>query len=423
MWAIIAAPFVACLVLVGMHAYLGIHVIQRKVIFVDLALAQIAALGTTVAFLFGIHPSSPGAYWFSLLFTTLGAVVFSLLRFRQEKIPQEAVIGLVYALAAAVSILLVDKAPHGAEHIKEIMTGSILWVKWSTILRVGLIYLAVAVLHFWLKDRFVLISLNPDAAYQKQWNVRWWDFLFYLSFGIVITQSVAIAGVLLVFVFLVVPAIATTLLTDRLALQIVLGWGLGALVSGVGLILSYIWDLPSGPLIAAIYGSALIIIGVLKYVLGHEDRSLAVRNLTMGAAGVLLIALLVVWSGRWLGADAHSAEPVREAESQTATSPHSDSSAPAQSTEAGTGLSSTGKLQHIQQLGREAREKPRVVARELIRILSNEPRPFFRQQALKVLRQIAGSDFGYNPVLPADKNQAALEKMRRWYRHFAEQPQ
>ena len=128
-WDLMAPAFFECLVLVGIHSYLGLHVIRRKVIFVDLALAQIAALGTTVGFLFGILPDSMGAYWFSLLFTFLGAAVFSISRFRHEKIPQEAIIGLTYAIAASVNILVIDKAPNGAEHIKEVLTGSILWVK------------------------------------------------------------------------------------------------------------------------------------------------------------------------------------------------------------------------------------------------------------------------------------------------------
>ena len=233
---IMLPAFAECLVLVGIHSYLGIHVIKRKVIFVDLSLAQIAALGTTVAFLFGIAPESMGAYWFSLGFTFIGAAIFSISRFRHEKIPQEAIIGLVYALAAAVAILVIDRAPQGAEHIKEILTGSILWVQWKTIGIAALIYILVGIFHFVFRDKFVLISNNPEKAYQSGVKVRMWDFWFYVTFGIVIAHSVKTAGVLLVFVFLVVPAVATIMLTDRLWLQLVLGWSMGTVVSIVGLL-------------------------------------------------------------------------------------------------------------------------------------------------------------------------------------------
>ena len=145
---IMLPAFFECLVLVGIHSYLGLHVIKRQVIFVDLALAQIAALGTTVAFLFGIMPKTTAAYGFSLGFTFIGAAIFSVSRFREGKIPQEAIIGLVYALAAAISILVMDKAPHGAEHIKEMLTGNILWVKWSAIAKAAAVYSAVGIFHY-----------------------------------------------------------------------------------------------------------------------------------------------------------------------------------------------------------------------------------------------------------------------------------
>jgi len=155
-WSLMALPFLECLVLVGIHSYLGIHVIRRKVIFVDLALAQIAALGTIVALMFGLKPQTLEAYVFSLLFTFVGAAVFSLTRLRQEKVPQEAVIGLVYALAAAISILVIDRAPHGAEHIKEVLTGTILWVDWQNVLIAAVIYSVVGLFHWLFRDRFLL---------------------------------------------------------------------------------------------------------------------------------------------------------------------------------------------------------------------------------------------------------------------------
>lgn len=302
--SIMLPAFAECLVLVGIHSYLGIHVIKRKVIFVDLALAQIAALGTTFAFLFGIDPSSTGAYWFSLGFTVIGAAIFSLSRIRHEKIPQEAVIGLVYALTAAAAIIVVDRAPHGAEHIKEIMTGSILWVKWKTIWTAAAVYAVVGLFHFIFRDKFLLISNHPEIAYQKGINVRLWDFLFYVSFGVVITHSVNTAGVLMVFVFLVVPAIATIMITDKLWLQLVLGWTMGTLVSMLGLFISYVGDLPSGPTVVATYGCVLLITTLSIYMIRAKKKKVAIRNVGFGIA-VFLLTSSIFW---FMGVEFHQAD-------------------------------------------------------------------------------------------------------------------
>ena len=286
---IMAPAFFECLVLVGIHSYLGIHVIKRKVIFVDLALAQIAALGTTVGFLFGILPGSTGAYWFSLLFTFVGAAVFAVSRFRHEKVPQEAIIGVTYAIAAAVAILVIDKAPHGAEHIKELLTGSILWVKWSTILNAGIIYLIIGIFHYIFRRQFLLISENPDKAREQGLSVQFWDFLFYVSFGVVITHSVGTAGVLLVFVFLVVPAIVSIIITDVLWKQLVIGWGLGVLVSILGLYISYVADIPSGPTVVAFYGIVLMLVAIVVYIIKSERRNWAMVKVAIGTGVTIAI--------------------------------------------------------------------------------------------------------------------------------------
>ena len=289
-WDIMAPAFFECLILVGIHSYLGLHVLRRKVIFVDLALAQIAALGTTVGFLFGIMPDSMGAYWFSLLFTFIGAAIFSISRIRHEKIPQEAVIGLAYAVAAAVAILVIDKAPHGAEHIKEILTGSILWVKWETIRNAAIVYTFIGVFHYIFRHQFILISENPQKAYEKGMSVRFWDFLFYVSFGVVITHSVGTAGVLLVFVFLVVPAITSMLITDVLWKQLMIGWIMGVLVSIGGLYISYSADLPSGPTVVSFYGVTLIVVALYLFIKRAELRKKAIMKTALGL-GITLIVI------------------------------------------------------------------------------------------------------------------------------------
>jgi len=200
----LTVPFIACLVITGIHAYLGIHVIERKVIFVDLALAQIAALGTMFAFVMGMHMDSNGAYFTSLLFTFLGAAIFSLTRMRKDIVPQEAIIGIVYAVSAAAAILFMDRAAEGAEQIKSMLVGSILFVTWMDVIRLVILYSIVGLFHFIFRKKFILISQNPESAFQQGINIRMWDFLFYISFGLVVMNSVRIAGVLLVFSYLIV---------------------------------------------------------------------------------------------------------------------------------------------------------------------------------------------------------------------------
>jgi zinc/manganese transport system permease protein len=257
--------FVASLILTGIHAYLGVHVVERGVIFVDLSLAQIAALGTTVAYLAGFDLHSQAAWLWSLGFTFLGAAVFALSRVHHRtRIPQEAIIGIVYAVSAAVAILVMSKATQETEHLKEMLVGNILSVSWAELGRTAVLYAAVGLFHYLLRKRFLLISLDPGEAARRGWNVRFWDFLFYVSFGFVVTSSVAIAGVLLVFCFLIVPAVAAMMFFERLAFRLAFGWILGALVSGAGVALSFVLDLPTGATIVATFGAALLLLAGLR---------------------------------------------------------------------------------------------------------------------------------------------------------------
>src|SRR5262245_24133775 len=284
--AVLALPFLACLILTGIHAYLGIHVLSRKVIFVDIALAQIAALGATVAFLLGYDPRSEGAYWFSLVFAVLAAAIFALTRTRVERVPQEAIIGLTYAVASATAILLADISPHGAEHLKDLLAGSIVWVTPHQILKTGILYSVIGAFHFLFRKTFLLISLNPEEAYARGVNVRLWDFLFYLSFGVVITSSVQIAGVLLVFCYLVAPAVFAVMFSDSLRTRLALGWTAGTIVSAIGLLFSY--DRPSGPTIMVCFAITLILGGMLRAIVTAQNR---LRAAGVSAAGVALVAL------------------------------------------------------------------------------------------------------------------------------------
>jgi zinc/manganese transport system permease protein len=267
------APFVACMILVAIHSYLGLHVIAREVIFVDLSLAQMAALGSVVALLYGVAPDSSTAFIFSLIFTCVGAALFALTRTRGKgRVPHEAIIGIVYVVASAAAILVADKAPRGAEALHDVMEGAIIWITWPTILAKGAAYAALGLLHFILRRQFLKISFRPEEAEREGWRIRAWDFLFYVSFGVAVTISVPVAGVLLVFTMLVVPAVVAFLFTRDIRKMVLISWGTGALASLLGLYISYVGNFPTGPLIVCMYGLVLVGAGVLRK-LGVGDRA------------------------------------------------------------------------------------------------------------------------------------------------------
>src|SRR6266511_3290806 len=260
--ALMWAPFLMCLVLTGIHAYLGFHVLAREVVFVDIALAQIAALGATAAFLFGYDLETWASYAFALGFTILGALVLALTRSRRRHVSQEAVIGVVYAVSSAAAVLLADRSPRVAEHLRGMLVGSILSVSGREVLKVAVLYAAIGLFHWLCRRPFFLISTDPTAAYREGWRVRWWDFLFYASFGVVVTSSVRIAGVLLVFSYLIVPALAGILLGRTVAHKLIIGWGFGTLVSVVGMTASAVFDLPTGATVVCAFGLTLIVLWI-----------------------------------------------------------------------------------------------------------------------------------------------------------------
>jgi zinc/manganese transport system permease protein len=247
------APFVACLVLTEIHVYLGLHVLARGVIFVDLALAQVAALGVTIAFLAGHAIQSEAAYWYALTFTLGGAALFAASRARRAPVPQEAIIGIVYAVSAAAAVLVVDRAPQGGEHVKQILVGSILTVTPAEVGTLALLYAPIGVLHWLVRRPLLEISFDLEGAGARR-AVRAWDFVFYASFGVVVTSSVRLAGVLLVFAYLIVPATAAVALARSARGRLLVGWALGILVSVAGLVASWTWDLPTGATVVVTFG-------------------------------------------------------------------------------------------------------------------------------------------------------------------------
>src|SRR5204862_2788718 len=263
----LAAPFVASLILTGIHAYLGVHVVERGVIFVDLSLAQIAALGATIAiFLPAAHgdPHAPIVYWVSLAFTFIGAFVFSTVRSQRARIPKEAIIGICYAVASAAAILAMSKATSESEHLKDMLVGNILAVSWKEVAQTAVLYGAVGIFHFVFRRRFLEISMDPHRAEAEGVSIRFWDFLFYASFGFVVTSSVSIAGVLLVFCYLIVPSVAAMLYADTIGRRLAIGWSMGTVVSALGVYLSLQLDLPTGATIVCTFGIVLIIMAAIR---------------------------------------------------------------------------------------------------------------------------------------------------------------
>lgn len=266
--ALLWVPFLMCLVLTGIHAYLGFHVLAREVVFVDIALAQIAALGATAAFLVGYELDTWESFASGLLATMLGALVLALTRTRERQVSQEAVIGVVYAVSSAGAVLLADRAPHGADQVRTMLVGNLLAVRAPEVVAVALLYAAIGLLHWLCRRPFFLISTDPAGAYGRGVSVRLWDLLFYASFGVVVTSSVRVAGVLLVFSYLIVPALAGAALGGTVAGRLLIGWGFGALVSVLGMVASAALDLPTGATVVCAFGLTLLVFAAGARLLG-----------------------------------------------------------------------------------------------------------------------------------------------------------
>jgi zinc/manganese transport system permease protein len=260
----------ASLVIAGIHAYLGVHVVERGVIFVDLSLAQIAAFGATLSILMPWSdgdPHSSSVYYMSLLFTFIGAGNFSFVRGHHARIPQEAIIGISYAVASAATILALSKSSSEGEHLKDMLVGNLISVSWREVWETAILYVFIGAFHWIFRKRFLAISMNHAAAEQSVGSIRLWDFLFYASFGFVVTRSVALAGVLLVFCYLIVPSVAAMLYAENIGPRLAIGWIMGSVVSALGVWLSLALDLPTGATIVCTFGGVLAVMALLRPLL------------------------------------------------------------------------------------------------------------------------------------------------------------
>jgi zinc/manganese transport system permease protein len=462
-------PFLACLVLSVNHVYLGIHVIERKVIFVDLALAQIAALGATYALILGYDPHADPmrVSLFSLVFTFVGAGAFAIARMRKERVPQEAFIGIIYAAASAAAILILSKSPTGGEDLKHMLVGDVLLVSMRSVGEMALLYGTIGIFHFLFRKKFLAISMNAEETEASGINIRFWDVLFYMSFGVVITKSVQIVGVLLVFSYLVVPAVIAQMWSGTVRGRLLFGWFIAILASTLGILWSFHSDYPTGPAVVVMLSVLLIAASIAYYVVHAQRRLRAVTNVALLALfGFFFISGLdyfrkPVHDGlavkrspvdllleelkdedeahqldavRHLG-DIHdvkivpalvdvlertSSELVVEATVEALAKQRDPRAIPA--------LQSLTRKEYDDFLMLTiARAQLAVGDREglltLVRILQNDEAGFARHQAVALLESATGKDFGYDAEKTVAENAAALQRIEDWRREHGKDEQ
>ena len=297
--SLLMLPFAAVVAFVLIHAYLGVHVLRRRIVFADLALAQLSALGATVAFANGYPPASAAGFGYALLFTAFGAMLLTLIRGVARLVSQEALVGILYVVATAATILVIDRSPQGAEHVKKILIGSILTVDGAELAKLAALYAAIGLLHWFWRRPLLAVSSETAPAGRSALAVSIWDFLFFLSFGIVVTSSVTTAGVLLVFTFLIVPAVIGFLYSSSVRIVLAIAWTVGILASAAGIAGSYLLDLPTGAAMVAAFAIFLVLAGIARAVVfvDSKQRQTNMRGglRTLAAAGLLLTLAASVW--------------------------------------------------------------------------------------------------------------------------------
>jgi zinc/manganese transport system permease protein len=267
MFDIMKWPLLASLLLPGILVYYGIHIVRREIIFVDLALAQVAALGICVSILLKHDAHDWQTYAWSFAFTLIGAAIFTLTRRHNERVPQEALIGIVYVVAAAIGILMLNQSPNGSEELKETLVGDLLLVQRpDQVFKPFVLYLAIGAVHFIFRKKFLMITFEPERAEAEKLSVRGWDFLFYGLFGVVVTSFVQIGGVLMIFSYLIVPAVCANFLAESLGVRLGLGLLVAALASIAGLCASFQFNWPTGAAVICALGAALVVTALIARI-------------------------------------------------------------------------------------------------------------------------------------------------------------
>jgi len=261
-------------VVLVLHTYLGLHIIHRTLIFSDLVLDQLAAFGGLVGVGLGVAYASPGSYVFAFAAVLLGAFLLAVINPRNPAIPREAVIGILFAMALVLSLLWTDKIPGGEAYIETTMSGYLLWVTWPLIRITLVTYVALILFHYVLRHRFIALAERPG----EQKHERLWDFLFFTTQGIITVLIVPIAGVLLAYSFLMIPAAIATLFTKRWGLATFIGWSVGFVACLLGLGSSYAWNLPYGPTLVLYMGLFFVGAMVLRAVLRSRKKESVVKG-------------------------------------------------------------------------------------------------------------------------------------------------
>ena len=311
--SLLLLPFAAAVVFVLIHAYLGIHVLRRNIVFADLALAQLSALGATIAFANGYSPTSPAGFGYALLATAAGAALLTLTRGLARHVSQEAFVGIVYVVATAATILVVDRSPQGAEHVKRILLGNILTVGSAEVAQFTALYASIGVLHWLVRRPLLAVSSEAQPAVRNGLAVWIWDFLFFLTLGVVVASSVTTAGVLLVFSFLIVPAVVGSIFSGNVRVVLAIAWCVGILASAVGLAGSYVLDLPTGAAMVTAFALALVLAGAAKALIfaGAAQRR---ANLRVAARTMMALALMfTLASSIWLIVNPTADQPLAAA--------------------------------------------------------------------------------------------------------------
>jgi len=454
-------PFLACLVLSINHVYLGIHVIARKVIFVDLALAQIAALGATYAITLGYDPREDAlkVSLFSLAFTFVGAGAFAIARMRKERVPQEAFIGIIYAAASAAAILILSKSTTGGEELKHMLVGDVLLVTRHEVFEMALLYAAIGLFHVIFRKQFLTISLDPETAEQRL-NIRFWDILFYMSFGVVITKSVAIVGVLLVFSYLVVPAVIAQMWSNTVRGRLFMGWLVAIVASTFGILWSFKADYPTGPAVVVMLFLFLVLSGTIYYLQHAPSKLRAAGSVAaISLAAILFFAVLSQFRKGSPAQSGPSVEPVdlllnevkeddeahqldgirhlsemrdprivpaledllNHTQSEEVIEAAVDALARQGDPRAAPALRKVAGTTHDAFLQLSIAKAQLAVGDKagfetLIRILSSDGVTVARRQAGDLLERQAGRKFGYNADQPLAQNRVALGHIEAWWK-------
>ncbi len=352
---LLAPSFVACALFVAIHQCFGVHVLRRGVVFADLALAQVSALGVTLAFAAGHDPASAGGIAYTLFFAAAGAGLLTLARALPKNIHPEAYIGIIYVVSTAATMVVVDRAPQGVEHVKEIFVGSLLGLRAGDLPRLALGYGAIGAMLWLARKPIARVSERRRVAPAR--STMGWDFLFYFLFGLVVTSSVSIAGVLLVFCFLIIPSIVGSLFSTRPAVALLVGWCAGVAASAAGLASSYAWDVPAGAALVIAFAATLLLAGVARsFVLAAAPvRTQRLRRLLRGTLGAgLAIATAAML---WLIAAPHADQPVIAlAESWAGTGPERFLAPPEQSAYRQALAAARGKHAQAQRMLEEERQ-------------------------------------------------------------------